>query len=108
MAASDIDILRFKHNMDQVIALANREIIHPLLPDITRDSVLPLALSVARLRGRYLQAAFGIAAKDHGDAPDNQEIDELRRHREMYEEARQAFDALMHAIERGYVDLGDA
>ena len=108
MAASDIDILRFKHNMDQAIALANREIIHPLIPKITRDSVLPLAVSVARLRGRYLQAAFEIAAKDHGDAPDNQEIDKFRRHREMYEEARQAFDALMQAIERGYVDLGDA
>ena len=48
MAASDIDILRFKHNMDRAIAVANREIIHPLIPDITRDLVLPLALSVAR------------------------------------------------------------
>ena len=108
MAASDIDILRFKRDMDQAIAVANREIIHPLIPKITRDSVLPLAVSVARLRGRYLQAAFEIAAKDYGDAPDNQEIDKFRRHREMYEEARQAFAALMQAIERGYVDHGDA
>ena len=107
MAVSDIDLLRFKRDIEQAIAVANREIIHPLIPEITRDSVLPLALSVARLRGRYLQAAFEIAAKDRGDAPDKSEIDELRHHREMYEEAREAFDALMHAIERGYVDLGD-
>ena len=107
MAASDLDLLRFKRDMDQAIAVANREIIHPLIPDINRDSVLPLVLSVARLRGRYLQAAFDIAAKDHGDAPDQSEIEELRHHREMYEEARQAFDALMHAIERGYVDLAE-
>ncbi len=78
MAVSDIDILRFKRNMDQ--AVANRKIIHPLIPDVNRDSVLPLALPVARLRGRYLQAAFDIAAKDHGDALDQNEIDELRHH----------------------------
>lgn len=107
MAASDIDILRFTRDMEQSIAVANREIIHPLIPDINRDSVLPLAISVARLRARYLQAAFAIAADDHGDTPNQQEIDELRRHREMYQEARLAFEALIHAIERGYVDLGD-
>ena len=33
MAASDIDILRFKRDMDQAIAVANREIIHPLIPE---------------------------------------------------------------------------
>tara|TARA_E500000331_G_scaffold286989_1_gene281959 strand:+ start:366 stop:842 length:477 start_codon:yes stop_codon:yes gene_type:complete len=34
-------------------------------------------------------------------------IDELRHHREMYEEGRLAFDALMHGIERSYVDLSE-
>ena len=34
MAASDIDILRFKRDMDQAIAVANREIIHPLIPKL--------------------------------------------------------------------------
>ena len=107
MAASDIEILRFTRDMEQSIAVANREIIHPLIPDITRESVLPLAISVARLRALYLQAAFKMSAENRGDTPNQQEIDELRRHREMYEEARLAFDALIHAIERGYVDLAD-
>lgn len=107
MAANDIEILRFTRDMEQSIAVANREIIHPLIPEITRESVLPLAISVARLRAHYLQAAFAIAADDHGDTPSQQEIDELRRHREMYHEARLAFEALMHAIERGYVDLAE-
>ena len=107
MAVSDIDLLRFKRDIYQAIAVTNREIIHPLIPEDNRDSVLPLALSVARLRGRYLQAAFDIAAKDNGDAPDQTEIEQLRHHREMYEEARLAFDALMHAIERGYVDFSE-
>ncbi len=50
MAVSDIDLLRFKRDMDQAIAVANRAIIHPLIPEVNRDSVLLLALSVARLR----------------------------------------------------------
>ena len=44
MAVSDIDIQRFKRDLDQATAVANREIIHPLIPDVNRDSVLPLAL----------------------------------------------------------------
>ena len=106
MAVSDIDIQRFKRDLDQAIAVANREIIHPLIPDVIRDSVLPLALSVARLRGWYLQAAFDIAAKDHGDAPDQNEIDELRHHREMYEEGRLAFDACDQTWLRRLVRIG--
>ena len=107
MAANDIEILRFTRTIEQAIAVANREIIHPLIPDITSESVMPLAISVARLRARYLQAAFRIASDDHGDTPNEAEIEELRHHREMYQEARQAFEALMHAIERGYVGLAE-
>ena len=35
------------------------------------------------------------------------EVAELRQHRLMYEEARDAFEALRLAIERGYVALGE-
>ena len=35
------------------------------------------------------------------------EIDQLLYHQEIYEEARLAFDALMHPIERGYVDFSE-
>ncbi len=107
---ADIDDLRrnqhFIAEMEQAIRVANREVIDPLLPPINRDSVLPLAIAVARLRGAYLQATFKLGAVE-GDAPSEADIETLARHKNSYVEAREAFEALMTAIERGYLDLSD-
>ena len=48
-----------------------------------------------------------IAQDDAGNIPGGKEIEALKRHRELYEEAREAFDALIHVIDRGYVELGE-
>jgi hypothetical protein len=105
MTVPDHDLQRFLRDVEQSIAEANRQIIHDNIPGLTKSAVMPLAESVARLRARYLQAAFDVAQKDEGQGPDLNEIKTLRRYRESYEETRAAFDALIHAIERGYVDL---
>ena len=97
----------FLKEMEQVIQVANREILSQRLPPITKENILPLAISVARLRSQYLAEAFRIAEAGAGQAPKEEEIKALRLHREMYEEARLAFDALIHVIDRGYVELGD-
>ena len=97
---------RFLMEIEQGIRVANRKVIHQSIPPITADTLLPFAVSVARLRARYLEAAFRFAEKDSGDLLDDSEISELRRQRQMYEEARDAFEALRHAIERGYVEVG--
>ncbi len=96
---------RFLMELENTISAANREVIHTLIPAMTQERILPFAISVARLRARYLEAAFKFSEKEHGEALTDVEIDELHRHREMYEEAREAFSALTHAIERGYIDL---
>jgi hypothetical protein len=97
---------RFLLEIEQGIRLANREVIHQRIPPITSENLLPFAVSVARLRARYLEAAFKFTEKNSGDSLDDNEVGELRRQREMYEESRDAFEALRHAIERGYVELG--
>ncbi|MFT6581507.1 MAG: hypothetical protein ACJAU6_001945 [Alphaproteobacteria bacterium] len=98
---------RFLLEVEHGIRLANREIIHQRIPNLSAESILPFAISVARLRARYLEAAFRFSEKDHGDPLDEMEIDSLRRSRQMFEEARDAFEALRTAIERGYVDIGE-
>jgi hypothetical protein len=107
MMAVDIG-KRFLMELENTISAANREVIHNSIPALTPERILPFAISVARLRARYLEAAFKFSDKEHGEALDETEISELRQHREMYEEAREAFGALTHAIERGYVDIGDS
>ncbi len=98
---------RFLLESEHGIRLANRAAIHRRVPRMTAESILPFAASVANLRARYLEAAFKFAEHDGDDAPDDKQVSALRWHRECYEEARDAFDALRHAIERGYVDLGE-
>lgn len=92
---------RFLEEVEMAIRGANREIIGHTLPDLNRDSFIRLAVSVARLRADYLAA---LLATDWAH-PDDTACHDLRRRREMYEEARDGFDALRHAIERGYADL---
>ena len=98
---------RFLMELEQGVRVANREVIHQRIPPVTIDNLLPFAVSVARLRGRYLEAAFKFAEKDSGDPLDAAEVADLQRQRQMYEEARDAFEALRHAIERGYVELSE-
>jgi hypothetical protein len=102
-----LDQKRFLGEIEQGIRFANREIIHKQIPHLTKDGVLAFAVAVGRLRARYLEAAFRLGRDEHGDAPDKAEIAELKSRREMYEEARNAFDALRDAIEKGYVEVAE-
>ena len=95
---------QFLHEIEQGIRQANREIIHARIPELDRDRFLEFALLVARLRAGYLEAALGIASDDEGDTA-LESFALVRRKRQAYEEAREAFDALERAIQRGYVDL---
>lgn len=96
---------RFLLEIEQAVRDTNREIIHERIPKLTQDHVLPIASSVARARARYLEAAFRVAEMDKSGDIDEQSLNDLRLHRETYEETRTAFEALTRAIEQGYVDL---
>ncbi len=97
----------FLKEIEQAIQVANKEILSSRIPKITTESIMPLVVSVARLRADYLAEAFKLASDDNGEALREDEIKSLRHHREMYEEARLAFESLTHIIERGYIALSD-
>ena len=96
---------RFLAQIEQGLRVANRQIIHERIDALSTEAILAFAVSVGRLRARYLKAAFELAINEQGDPPDRAQIDELRTRREMYQEARTAFEALREAIEKGYVDI---
>ena len=98
---------RFMIETEQAIRLANNEVIHQRIPPLTRDQVVSFAITVARLRARYLEAAFKISEKSQSEPMGDAEITSLERQRKSYEEARKAFEALTHAIERGYLGLAE-
>ena len=97
---------QFQLEMEQAIALANREVMKGAnLPLADKDSVLPLAIAVARLRAQYLKTAMSIHTPSRNEPPVEAELTELRKLREAYEEGVAAFEALMRAIERGYIEI---
>ena len=95
---------RFLVDVERGIQLANREIIHQRISEVTSKSFLAMAVMVSRFRVTYLEAAQTLAA-DVKAAPQPQAIGDLRAKRETYEEAVAAFEALRRAIEQGYVDV---
>jgi hypothetical protein len=106
----DIDAYKAKQRYfsetEQGIRIANQEVIHGKIPQLDQERAFAFAVCVARLRAEYLQAALEICGKSEGPLPDAGAIESLRQKREIFEEARAAYDALSHAIDVGYIDIG--
>jgi len=96
---------QFLEQIERGIAEANREIIHERIPELDSQAFVSLALQVARLRARYLEAALERHDDEDGESAAAWSRT-LRERREAYEEAVGAFEALQRAIQRGYVDIG--
>ena len=102
------ELLKHKRFLDEIergIRFANSEIIHQKIPMLGKDNILAFAVAVGRLRANYLEAAFRLGQDETGEMPAPEIIEELKRRRELYQEARMAFEALREAIERGYIDV---
>ncbi|NQU57233.1 MAG: hypothetical protein HQ513_08355 [Rhodospirillales bacterium] len=95
----------FLAEVEQAIRFANTELIHKQIPILSKDTILAFAVQVGKLRANYLEAAFKVGLNEGPEAPSDVVIDDIKRKRELFEVAREAFDALRYAIEKGYVDI---
>jgi len=94
---------QFIEQMQIAVAIANREVIHRQIPNLTPKTFQQIAVMVARFRAHYLEAAVRLAnAPDPCDAG---YLADLKHKRELFDEGCAAFEALERAIERGYVDF---
>jgi hypothetical protein len=94
---------QFAEQLEMAVAVANREVIHALIPDLNRETFQQLAVMVAKFRAQYLEAAIKLA-NSHNSCDANC-LDDLKAKRDFYEQGHAAFEALERAIERGYVDI---
>jgi len=106
----DIDAHKAKQHYftetEQAIRVANQEVIHGKIPQLDQERAFSFAVTVAKLRAEYLEAALDICGKADGPLPDAAAMESLRQKRELFEEARAAYDALRRAMEVGYIDIG--
>lgn len=94
---------RFLEEVEMAIRTANREIIGGHIPTMDRQTFMRLAVAVGKVRAAYLD---GVLHMDWSAGGETTALEDLRRKREMYEEAKAGFEALRHCIEVGYVDIG--
>jgi hypothetical protein len=93
---------QFMEQLEMAVALANREVIHKLIPNLNKQTFQQLAVMVARLRASYLEAAIKMSVTQ---TISPEALEELKSRRDLFEQGRAAFEALERAIERGYVDI---
>ncbi len=96
---------RMFREFDQAISESNRAAITAATGAISKEQVLRVAITVSRLRARYLREVMKLTADTGAEALDPSAVLDLRQMREAYEEALQAFGALRHVFERGYIEF---
>jgi hypothetical protein len=83
----------------------NREIINPQFPELSLEDLKPLLTMVAHARAAYVRELLDIANVSHDQAPSQDQINQLRRCRETFDELVAAANALETVIQRDYLDV---
>lgn len=94
-------LLAFEQHMRTV----NRDIVNPMIKELSLQDLEPMQRMVAEARGRYLKALLEIADRAGESLPDDTDIKALHHHRLRYDELVAAAQALETAIQRGYLDV---
>ena len=98
------DINRMMLQIDQSIKNINHDTLNPEIPVVCMKDLEPVFQLVAKTRTTYLKEFFDIA-KLTDELPSDAQIERLSRLRGSYDEMVSASQALMTAIERGYLDV---
>lgn len=104
MAHDTEDHSRLLLEINSKIKTVNKEVIDPMIPELTVDDLTPVIRLVAQIRGAYLKELFDISSKSEG-IPSHEQIKRLRELRIAYEEFVGAAQAMETAIERGYLEV---
>ncbi|MBV1786714.1 hypothetical protein KQ940_01440 [Marinobacterium sp. D7] len=83
----------------------NREIINPQFPELALTDLKPLLTMVAHARAAYVRELLDIANVSPNAVPSQDQINQLRRCRETFEELVTAANALETVIQRDYLDV---
>ncbi len=104
ITSDNAEIRRLFQELEHIIKVINSEKISEIVGDVSKDSFVNVATTVARLRAKYLHKIIELQSTDDISAKD---ISILRGLRTMYEEAIEGFVAMQHALNRGYLTLSD-
>ena len=107
MSTDEAVARRLHLELELTIREVNQELISASTGPISRTAFTNVVRMVASLRGRYLQCVLKLGEDSRDGRIDTDAALELKPLREAYTEAVEAFAALEHALQRGYVSLAD-
>ena len=97
---------RHLHNeLERAITKINREQIGAVSGSITKEDFINVVKMVACLRARYLYTVLQLGGKCHSECIPTEDALQLKALHEAYAEAMEGFNALEHALHRGYITL---
>jgi hypothetical protein len=91
--------------IEKTIRELNRDVINPVIPELTLEQLKPVVKMVARARAHYLRELFDLANLVGEGSPGPDQIERLRGARLAYEELVEGAKSLETAIQRGYLDV---
>jgi len=96
---------RLFQDFERMITAFNTANITAATGGVSVREFLEVARIVSLLRARYLQRVVTLAKVDTLNDLEDEQLTQIRRDREAYEEALQGFGALRHALMREYFKL---
>ena len=103
----DNDNRRLHYELEHTITEINKEQLGLVAGALGHADFEQVAQMVACLRARYLSSVLSMAKSCGTECIDTQSALELKPLRVAYQEALAGFDALEHALKRGYISLSN-
>ncbi len=100
----DLQARRIAQELEHAIREINKHHIGEITGPVSRQAFLNVADKAARLRAHYLAKALELGAHE---GVSGEELKKMKEVRVGYEEAVAGFQALQHALTRGYLHLID-
>lgn len=104
---ADTDSLRLHNELEYTIKEINRKQIGEAAGVVGREDFIQVAEMVACLRARYLSDLLKMAKMSGPVCIDTETALKLKSLREAYQESLVGFDALEHALKRGYIEFAE-
>ena len=96
---------RLLMELERSMRAVNREIMNPMIHELTIDGLRPVLRLVAGARARYLKAFVDLSGQNPDEGLNADQIARLQKLRLEYDELSSAAASLETAIQRGYLDV---
>lgn len=103
----DAEKNRLLLSFEQLLRETNREIINPVINELSLDDLKPVVELVARARAAYLKALYelSLSHKQSKSLPSDPEMNELQALRKRFLDLADGAKSIEVAIQRDYLDI---